>query len=180
MSLATTDIQNLINNINTKNCKNGAAFLDAVYNLSINTNFKLNTIAYGIAFADQTCRIPGSLSLQLRKIPFVKEVIFTLLDAEISSIDDVVSWLNTNCESLLNPKTTVDTYLIGVQKKEVTHRVAYRKFATVKVISVNGENSIAVDCDLSDHCSLDNCYDDLKKAVLWVHKQRAAVGCELS
>ncbi|MFM7367612.1 MAG: hypothetical protein ACKO2Z_07400, partial [Sphaerospermopsis kisseleviana] len=119
MSLATTDIQNLINNINTKNCKNGAAFLDAVYNLSINTNFKLNTIAYGIAFADQTCRIPGSLSLQLRKIPFVKEVIFTLLDAEIAAIDDVVSWLNTNCASLLNPK--VETYLIGVQKKEITH-----------------------------------------------------------
>ncbi|MFM6156927.1 MAG: hypothetical protein ACKPE3_28685 [Sphaerospermopsis kisseleviana] len=42
------------------------------------------------------------------------------------------------------------------------------------------ETTLTVDCDLSDHCELDNCYDDLKNAVLWVHEQRAAVGCELS
>ena len=52
-------------------------------------DFNLGEVAYGIAWADDTGRLCGEMSLQLRKPSVVKQLVTLLLNQNIRCIDDV-------------------------------------------------------------------------------------------
>lgn len=181
--------------------KKGAEYIDYLYREAIaSKNFKLQTVAYGIAFADQTGRLPGELSLKLRNPAFVQECVVSMMDENIVVIDDVAVWLRNTFlptpvstievapvapvetveETVENQTITNTYYLIGIQKPEITHRTAWAKYAVSTVTELNGDVfSVSINAEDAFDSSLDIYYQELKKAVLWLHSEKAT-GCEMT
>lgn len=177
--------------------KKGAEYIDYLYREAIaSKNFKLQTVAYGIAFADQTGRLPGELSLKLRNPAFVQECVVSLMDAAIVTIDDVAVWLRTRFlptpVAAVAPVETVEetveeqqvitctSYLVGIQKPEITHRTAWAKYAVATVTELNGAIfSVSINAEDMFDGSLDIYYQELKKAVIGLHSEKAT-GCEMT
>ena len=68
----------------------GRQLLDWLYQYSIDTkDFNLGEVAHGIAWDDDTGRLCGEMSLQLRKPSVVKQLVTLLLNQNIRCIDDV-------------------------------------------------------------------------------------------
>lgn len=206
--LQLLDLEERLEILNTKltiinsTFKKGAEYLDFLYREAIaSKNFKLQTVAYGIAFADQTGRLPGELSLKLRNPAFVQECVVSMMDENIVVIDDVAVWLrNTFLPTLVAPVETVEvtpvetveetveeqqvitntSYLVGIQKPEITHRTAWAKYAVSTVTELNGDVfSVSINAEDTFDGSLDIYYQELKKAVLWLHSEKAN-GCEMT
>lgn len=205
--LQLLDLEEQLETLNTKlsiinnTFKKGAEYVDYLYREAIaSKNFKLQTVAYGIAFADQTGRLPGELSLKLRNPAFVQECVLAMLEETIVTIDDVAVWLRN--QFLPTPVAAVEVapvavetveetveeqqvitntgYLIGIQKPEITHRTAWKKYGVATITELNGSVfSVSINAEDMFDGSLESKYQELKKAIVWLH-EAAATGCEMT